>query len=222
MAEAETKSTGRNGQSLVQHVVDQITLGVEQGRYAPGQRLIAADLAEEFDVSRAPVREALHVLSGEGVVDLVPNRGAMIRKASAKEIRDLLEFTEAICVVGVRRASALMEDAEKRAFLDQAIQRVMDAHAAKIPLQFIRSLYQYHVDVNSICGNEYVNFYYRRMPFHWYNSMFADNMPGTVEEWDQFLRDQKYIHDSILSGDPHTATAAFVNHMRWVISLVRE
>ncbi|MEO0999186.1 MAG: GntR family transcriptional regulator, partial [Pseudomonadota bacterium] len=74
----------------------------QEGRYAPGQRLIAADLAEEFDVSRAPVREALHVLSGEGVIDLVPNRGAMIRKASAKEIRDLLEFTEAICVVGVR------------------------------------------------------------------------------------------------------------------------
>ena len=41
-----------------------------EGRYQPGERLVAADLAAQFDVSRAPVREALAILVGEGVVEI--------------------------------------------------------------------------------------------------------------------------------------------------------
>ncbi|MEM7569292.1 MAG: GntR family transcriptional regulator, partial [Pseudomonadota bacterium] len=100
--------------SLVNHVVNNIIDGVSTGRYAHGQRLIAADLAEEYGVSRAPVREALHVLAGEGVVKLTPNRGAKIRKLSPKQLFDFLEFTESICALGVRLATSKMRQQENR------------------------------------------------------------------------------------------------------------
>ncbi|MFP5455028.1 MAG: GntR family transcriptional regulator, partial [Alphaproteobacteria bacterium] len=58
MASKTSDRDDENGVSLVSHVVDSIVDGVMAGRYAPGQRLIAADLAEEYNVSRAPVREA--------------------------------------------------------------------------------------------------------------------------------------------------------------------
>lgn len=221
-APAKEKDSDKNGQSLVQTVVDKITEGVEQGRYAPGQRLIAADLAEEFDVSRAPVREALHVLAGEGVVDLVPNRGAMIRKVSNKELIDLLDFTEAICVLGVRLATPKMDRPKNIKKMEKAMQNVRDAYDNRIPLPFIRTLYEYHVDVNEISENYYVNFFYRRVPFHFFNPLFAERVPSTAAHWDGFLRDQEQIHAAMLSLDPHVSTTAFVNHMQWVISIAKE
>ncbi len=77
-------------------LVDGIIQGVRDGVFVPGQRLIAADLATQFQVSRAPVREAMQVLVGEGVVEFVRNRGARIRKLSVTELIDVMEFTEAM------------------------------------------------------------------------------------------------------------------------------
>lgn len=222
MAKTGQKDSGKNGQSLVQYVVDKITTGVEQGNYAPGQRLIAADLAEQFDVSRAPVREALHVLAGEGVVDLIPNRGAMIRKVSTKELIDLLDFTEAICVLGVRQATPKMDKPKNIKIMEKAIQRVRDAYENRVPLPFIRTLYEYHVDLNAISENYYVNFFYRRVPFHFFNPFFAERVPSKPEHWDGFLNDQEKIHSAILTLDPHVSTTAFITHMQWVISIAKE
>lgn len=222
MAKASQKDPGKNGQSLVQYVVDKIASGVEQGKFSPGQRLIAADLAEEFDVSRAPVREALHVLAGEGVVDLIPNRGAMIRKVTTKELTDLLDFTEAICVLGVRQATPKMDKPKNIKIMEKAMQRIRDAYDKKIPLPLVRSLYEYHVDLNAISGNYYVDFFYRRVPFHFFNPLFAEKVPATQEHWDGFLRDYEQIHAAILSLDPHVSTTTFVSHMQWVISISKE
>ena len=60
---------------LVRGIID----GFREGRYQPGERLVAADLAAQFNVSRAPVREALAILVGEGVVEIKKNYGARIR-----------------------------------------------------------------------------------------------------------------------------------------------
>lgn len=222
MAKTSQKDAGKNGRSLVQHVVDKIALGVEQGQYAPGQRLIAADLAEQFNVSRAPVREALHVLAGEGVVDLIPNRGAMIRKVSTKELIDLLDFTEAICVLGVRQATPKMDKQKNIKIMEKAMQRIRDAYDRKIPLPLIRSLYEYHVDLNAISGNYYVDFFYRRVPFHFFNPIFAEKVPSTADHWDGFLRDYEQIHAAILSLDPHVSTTTFISHMQWVVSISKD
>jgi DNA-binding GntR family transcriptional regulator len=222
MAKKRKADPGKNGQSLVQYVVEKITKGVEQGHYAPGQRLIAADLAEEYDVSRAPVREALHVLAGEGVVNLVPNRGAMIRKVTTKELIDLLDFTEAICVLGVRVATPKMNRPANRKIMNAAMQRIRDAYHKRMPLPFIRQLYQYHVDLNAISENYYVNFFYRRVPFHFFNPLFAEKLPSSPEQWDGFLQDYEQIHAALLTLDPHASTTRFISHMQWVISLVRK
>ena len=56
--------------SLVQSVVDKLTKGIQEGRFVPGQRLVAADIAQEFEVSRSPVREAFHILAGQGIIEL--------------------------------------------------------------------------------------------------------------------------------------------------------
>ena len=73
------------------HVYAGIRRNIIEGRFPPGMRLVEQRLAEEFDVSRTPVREALTRLEAEGLVVVERNRGAQVRALSEEEISDLYD-----------------------------------------------------------------------------------------------------------------------------------
>lgn len=205
--------------SLVSFVVDAIVDGVMKGRYAQGQRLIAADLAEEFNVSRAPVREALHMLAGEGVVELIANRGARIRRLSVEERIEFLEFTEAICVLGVRLTTGRMHEPECRQIVEEAFKPIEDAWSRRHARDFVDALYRYHIELNRLSGNQFLEFFYRRPYIRFYTTLLADLAPGG--HWDQYILNYRLIHDMILSGDAHSSVVSFVSHIRWVLRNMR-
>ena len=200
-------------------VVDAIVDGVMSGRYAQGQRLIAADLASEYNVSRAPVREALHMLAGEGVVELLANRGARIRRLSAQERIDFLEFTEAICVLGVRLATSRMSEPECRERIVNAFAQIEAAAARRHDRDFVDALYRYHIELNTLSGNQFLEFFYRRPHMRFYTTLLADMAPGG--HWEQYTLNYRLIHDMIISGDGHSAVITFTSHIRWVLRNMR-
>jgi DNA-binding GntR family transcriptional regulator len=204
--------------SLVESIVEAIVDGVMEHRYAPGQRLIATDLAEEFKVSRAPVREALHVLAGEGVVELIANRGARIRKLSVRERIDFLEFTEALCMLGVRRGTARIEEGDNRAILAENFAQVEQAWTRRHASDFVDALYRYHIALNQISGNGFVEFFYRRPYIRFYTIMLADLAPGG--HWEQYISNYRQIHETILSGAADAAVERFSRHISWVLSFM--
>ncbi len=67
---------------LSQHVVQALRAAILAGRFPPGSVLVEQRLADEFDTSRQPVREALRILAREGLVVLVPHRRAAVRTVS--------------------------------------------------------------------------------------------------------------------------------------------
>jgi DNA-binding GntR family transcriptional regulator len=209
----------RAAASLVSFVVDSIVEGVMKGRYAPGQRLIAADLAEEFKVSRAPVREALHVLAGEGVIELIANRGARIRRLSVEELVEFLEFTEAICVLGVRLATGKARDPQVRESIETVYIPVEEAWARRHAVDFVEALYRYHIELNRLSGNQFLDFFYRRPYIRFYTTLLAELAPGG--HWEQYISNYRLIHEMILSGDAHSAVITFTSHIRWVLRNMR-
>lgn len=76
----------------VELAYERIRAAIVESRYAPGQRLIEQKIAEEFELSRTPVREAIRRLEAEGLVVAERNRGAVVRSISSEEVRDLYEL----------------------------------------------------------------------------------------------------------------------------------
>jgi DNA-binding GntR family transcriptional regulator len=70
--------------NLAQRIADRIS----SGEYPPGFRLVQEALAEEFSVSRTPIREALRQLEVRGAIEHLPNQGATVRMPNAREIRE--------------------------------------------------------------------------------------------------------------------------------------
>lgn len=216
---AQRPAEDESSASLVSFVVDSIVDGVMAGRYVAGQRLIAADLAEEYAVSRAPVREALHMLAGEGVVELVANRGARIRRLSVEELVDFLEFTEAICVLGVRLATAKMHDPAVRTRVDASYEHIEESWRRRHPRDFVNALYKYHILLNEIAGNRFLGFFYQRPYIRFYTLLLADLVPGV--HWEKYIENYRLIHETLTSGDGHTSVVMFTSHIRWVLRNMR-
>jgi len=76
-----------------------------KGAYAPKQRLIEADLADEYSTSRFNVRNALIALAAEGLIELQPNRGARIREVTIAEAIEISEIRQSIEALVAARAA---------------------------------------------------------------------------------------------------------------------
>lgn len=91
--------------NTVDHLFSQLKNAIQNGQLAPGQRLIEADLTKDYGVSRGPLREALRRLSAEGIIDFVPNKGAIVKRFSPKEIVDIFRIRQALEGLATRLAT---------------------------------------------------------------------------------------------------------------------
>ncbi|MDI5921255.1 GntR family transcriptional regulator [Halomonas sp. LR5S13] len=82
--------------SLYLEVADRVRELIEQGDLAPGERISEKQLCERFGVSRTPLREALKVLASEGLVELLPNRGARVVRLTLKMVKDTYDLMGAL------------------------------------------------------------------------------------------------------------------------------
>jgi DNA-binding GntR family transcriptional regulator len=91
---------GRRRQSVVRSVLTDVF----QGRVRAGERLVTQTLADRFGVSHTPIREALIELAGIGVIDLLPNKGAVVRKVTARDVREVCQVRRSLECLATRRA----------------------------------------------------------------------------------------------------------------------
>lgn len=99
------RPVGQNHQPLREAVQDAIRAAIVSGRYPPGERLLEDGIAQELDVSRNPVREALQALATEGFVVIEPRRGARVATVSRERASDLFEVREALEGLAARLAA---------------------------------------------------------------------------------------------------------------------
>lgn len=109
------------------------------GELAPGSRLNEVALAEEMQISRPPVREALRILSGEGLVEFVPGRGAIVTDLNLAAFVEVAEIRMALEVAAARLA------AERTDAVDaEALTALMTQQA--VELDHPGSPYPHHIE----------------------------------------------------------------------------
>lgn len=97
--------------AAVDSTVRSLRAEILSGRIPAGTRLAEADLAEQLAVSRTPVREALSRLAAEGLVDLVPNRGARVAAWTTDQLREIFDLRLAVEPAIVALAVPKVDDA---------------------------------------------------------------------------------------------------------------
>ena len=93
-------------------ICERIWLSIAEKRLRPGTRLKEEQLAEIFSVSRARIRQALTTLEGDGLVTILPNRGAFVAQPSVDEARDVFHVRKLIEERVIARVIAVIADAD--------------------------------------------------------------------------------------------------------------
>jgi len=89
--------------ALSNHIAEHITDQIIKGELIPGDKLVEHIYAEEYGTSRAPVREAIYLLSIEGLVERIPRKGAVVKEYTENEIYDLLEIRNMLETMAIER-----------------------------------------------------------------------------------------------------------------------
>jgi DNA-binding GntR family transcriptional regulator len=188
------------------------------GRLSAGQRLVTESLASRFGVSHTPIREALIELSGIGVIDLAPNRGAIVRRVTARNVREVCQVRRLLECEAVRGAARRAERARAEAIASD-IRRLANSRPDPEAVDRARRLDdRLHDLVRESCGNAFLTEELNRL-----QTLFRTFRDVT---WDLELARRDYhriaveavehlaICAAILSRDARAAARAMSVHIR--------
>ena len=113
--------------SSPERVAASITKGVLRRDYVVGQRLVESGLTQQLGVSRSTVREALKLLAANGVVELVPHRGAVIRGLPLADAESLLSLLEVLTGLAARLAANNIDRGHNRKLFAASAKPLIEA-----------------------------------------------------------------------------------------------
>lgn len=150
----ELKYDGTNEYLPLRDVVfNALRQAIVTGEFAPGERLMEIKLADKLGVSRTPVREAIRMLELEGLVVMIPRRGAEVARITEKDLRDALEVRTAIEELSVELACARIDE-EGKERLKQACNEFKTAIATKHVQNIVDGDVKFHEVIFELTKNQ--------------------------------------------------------------------
>ncbi|NBD24644.1 GntR family transcriptional regulator [Paenibacillus glycinis] len=195
--------------SISEHVYADLKRDILAGILQPGARLIVMEIAGKYQISQAPVREALERLKQEGLITGIPNKGSVVSTITAKEIKDIFVLREIIEGFAVRQSMPLLTE-EDYAYLHRVIGEMEIANKQKEMLRILELDMDFHAFFYKRCDNQAILELWNHMRTKVMRFMAISNRHYTTEvlaEWHLLLV------DALRSGDADAAEAAFIEHM---------
>lgn len=197
---------------IKQDLVTQLLQAIFAGRFAGGDRLVEKDLAAEFQVSRTPVREALSQLAATGLIEMQPNRGAVVRPFGPDQLRDIYTLRQILESHAARLAfdnisrPELEEVREQTASLTR--QRKRDTAWSQRAMQVDEKL---HELIAAACGNDRLNeeiARYRKLV-----RVIRQAIANSAGYQSKALKEHLGILDALLDGSADDAADAMGRHV---------
>ncbi|MFC1885876.1 GntR family transcriptional regulator [Thermodesulfobacteriota bacterium] len=142
--------------TLHQEVADRIFEMIRKGQLQMGQKIVENELAESLGVSRTPLREALRLLSAEGLVELIPNKGAFVKKLSENEIFEMYEALALFEGTFAKKAVERMSEQELKKL--EELHRQMEQHYENGDIEkYANTNYRYHACIQEMVKNNTIS-----------------------------------------------------------------
>jgi DNA-binding GntR family transcriptional regulator len=165
---------------------------IQSGELKPRQRLNETKLADQFQISRTPLREAIKVLAAEGLLDLLPNRGARVASISENEIDEMLEVIAGLEATGGELACARIQPEELEQ-IGALHARMSTAYlGGDVPTYFDLNR-QIHDAIIAAARNETLSRIYAMLSGRVQRARYAAHK--TREQWEAAMAD----HDQIMT-----------------------
>lgn len=203
-----------------ERVLNYILQELGAGRLGPGDRVNAAKVSSTLGISAAPVREALAILAGRGVVILYPDRGAIVRPLDAKDVCELWEILGGVVLIGVIDAARAVARGEKTEEIVSAYEAIGRDLESVMPVDFYLRLNEYHYALNALAGKQLVTDAMNQLGVAYWDHYLASYIDVRAE-LPTYLNTYRRLHEAVMAGDEKGAAAVMQFHCTWSIGKVQ-
>lgn len=191
-------------------VFNTLRKAIIEGEFQPGERLMEITLANKLGVSRTPVREAIRMLELEGLVTMIPRRGAEVANITVKDLTDALEVRMAIEELSVRLACERIDEQGKEE-LSRANLDFKEAINSKLVPAIVEKDIAFHNSIYKASGNQKLISIAQNLREQVYR--YRVEYVKDFSYHDNLVREHDEITRAIFRGDAETAMRVMNEHI---------
>ena len=197
--------------ALHEQVAQRLRQMLVENRIAPGAKLNERELCEQLKVSRTPLREAIKMLAAEGLVELVPNRGAIAVALTEADVVNTFEVMAGLEAMSGELAAQRITDAELAEI--QALHYEMLAAYTRGDLSAYYSLNaRIHRAINAAARNPVLTATYNQVNARLQALRFRSNQDGA--KWQRAVKEHEKMIEALAARDPAALRTVLTTHLR--------
>ena len=197
-------------QVLHQEVAVRLRQRIVEGQLAPGAKLNERELAELLNVSRTPLREAIKMLAAEGLVELLPNRGAVVAQMSAQDVADTFEVIAGLEGQSGELAAQRITEAEL-AEIRALHYEMMAAWTRRDLPTYYRLNAQIHTQINAAARNPVLAQTWRTVNARLQALRFRSNFDEA--KWKRAVKEHERMVELLAARDAAGLRALLIEHL---------
>jgi DNA-binding GntR family transcriptional regulator len=204
--------------TLHDEVLSRVRDMITEGKLAPGQRINEGLVCGQLGVSRTPLREAIKTLVSEGLVEIVPARGAVVAAFSENDLRETLETLKLLEQFAGRTACARASDETLRAI--EAIHiEMMSLYKDRTRLEYFKLNQAIHTAIVGASGNGVVARLHAALQARIKRFRFVGNCDP--EKWAAAVREHEEIIGALMARDAERLAEVLGRHLDKAFERVR-
>jgi len=203
----------RDEVSLHDEILSRLRDHIVEGNIPDGARISERQLCEMLKVSRTPLREALKVLASEGLVELLPNRGARVRPLNADDIRELFDLMGGLEGLAGRLACERISDEEIRK-IEQLHHDMYGFYMRREMQGYFRMNQLIHHAIVAAAGNAALHATYESLAGRIRRVRFSANFARQRERWSEAMREHEAILEALRRRAGSELSDILFQHLR--------
>ncbi|HEV7256748.1 MAG TPA: GntR family transcriptional regulator [Bosea sp. (in: a-proteobacteria)] len=186
---------------------------IVEGNLEDGARVPERLLCERFGISRTPLREALKVLASEGLIDLLPNRGARVRVLSADDLRELFDVMGGLEALAGRLACERISD-EEIAEIERVHHEMYRFYLRRDMHGYFQCNQEIHRMIVEAAGNAALKATYAGFAGRIRRVRYSANLATDRDRWGEAMREHEAILDALRRRSGSELSDILFQHLR--------
>lgn len=182
-----------------------------------GAQLVEQTIADQLNVSRSPVREAIQLLAGDGLVVIIPNKGAFVKKPTLEELDEMLEMRQLLEIHAINKTSSGLTD-EQRKELCALREALINSKSRE---KYFSNEKKTWAAIIKMANNSYILDVYEKI-YAMLENFTTSILTLTSESFARSLEERLLIIDSLLDNNIPLAVEGTIQHINHASEIIHE
>ena len=198
-----------SAESLHERAASVIRNMIIEGKLTSGKQISENLLCDELGISRTPLREALRVLASEGLVSLLPRRGAIVTEITSEDLEEKFELARILEVEAIKKVCENIDE-EQLEILETIHKRLISSHKKGRRKEYFQHNEDFHKAIIKLAGNKYIVEIHNSLTAHLRRARLLGMKIRDMD--DQFIDAHEKIMQALRNRDSKTAQEEMASH----------